>query len=188
MTETAGKTTMDLMGALDFAARKHAGQKRKGAAAAPYVNHLAEVADMLARATDGRDSVLVLAGLLHDILEDTDTTRDELERAFGAEVAALVAEVSDDETLPKAERKRLQVTTAAGKSPRAKMLKLADKTSNMSAIASDPPAGWSVARRLDYIHWARDVAAHCRGVNARLEAGFDAAHAAALAWLRELDE
>ena len=131
--------------------------------------------------------MLVLGGLLHDTIEDTDTTRDELERAFGAEVAALVAEVSDDKSLPKAERKRLQVATAAGKSPRAKMLKLADKTSNLAAIASDPPDGWDAARRLDYVRWARNVVDHCRGVNARLEAGFDEVYAKTLTQLEGLD-
>ncbi len=181
MREDADNATVALMRALDFAARKHAGQRRKGAVDTPYINHLAEVADLLARATDGRDLVLVLGGLLHDAIEDTDATREEIEEEFGAEVAALVAEVSDDKSLPKAERKRLQIETAAGKSARARMLKLADKTSNVRSVAEDPPVGWELDRRLDYLEWARAVAAGCRGVNGRLEAAFDEAHAAALA-------
>lgn len=180
--------TIDLMRALDFAARKHAGQTRKGAAAGPYINHLAEVADLLARATDGADPVVVLGGLLHDTLEDTATTRAELEDAFGAEVAALVAEVSDDKSLPKSERKRRQVEHAPNLSTRAKMLKLADKTSNVAAIASDPPTDWDSARRLEYVHWAQAVIVHCRGVNQRLEAGFDEACAATLAAIGEQDQ
>ena len=173
--------TIDLMRALDFAARKHAGQTRKGAAAEPTINHLAEVAALLARASDGADPVLVLGGLLHDILEDTATTPAELEDAFGPEVSALVAEVSDETSLPKSERKRLQIEHAPDLSSRAKMLKLADKTSNVTAIASDPPTDWDATRRLEYVHWAEQVIAHCRGVNRRLETGFDDACANARA-------
>ena len=180
--------TIDLMRALDFAARKHAGQTRKGAAADPYINHPAEVADLLARATDGADPVVVLGGLLHDTLEDTATTRAELEDAFGAEVAALVAEVSDDMSLAKSERKRLQIEHAADLSTRGKMLKLADKTSNVAALANDPPTNWDSAQRLEYIRWANQVIAPCRGVNQRLEAGFDDACATALASIGEQDE
>ena len=179
--------TIDLMRALDFAARKHAGQTRKDAAATPYINHLAEVADLLARATDGADPVLVLGGLLHDSLEDTATTRAELEDAFGPEVAALVAEVSDDMALPRRERKRLQVEHAADLSQRAKMLKLADKTSNLSAIADNPPAGWDHEWQRAYVGWAREVADHCRGINQRLEDWFDEAYAAALTRIDERD-
>ena len=180
--------TIDLTRALDFAARKHAGQTRKGAAAEPYVNHLAKVAELLARASDGADPVVVLGGLLHDILEDTETTHAELEEAFGDEVAALVAEVSDDMSLPKSERKRRQIEHARELSTRAKMLKLADKTSNVAAIVSNPPTNWDSAQRLEYVHWAQEVIAHCRGVNQRLEAGFDDACAAAFASIGEQDE
>ncbi len=173
--------TIDLTRAFNFAARKHADRTRKGAAAEPTINHLAEVADLLARASDGTDPVLVLGGLLHDTLEDTATTRAELEDAFGPEVAALVAEVSDDMSLPKSERKRRQIEHAPELSTRAKMLKLADKTSNVAAMTSDPPANWDSAQRLEYVRWAHQVIAHCRGVNQRLEAGFDDAYTAALA-------
>ena len=109
--------------ALDFAARKHAHQRRKGELEEPYINHLAEVTQMLAAATEGRDTVLVVAGLLHDTIEDTETTFDELEARFGREVADLVAEVSDDKSLRKAERKRLQIEKTPTKSDRAKMIK-----------------------------------------------------------------
>src|SRR5215813_7753386 len=112
--------------ALDFAARKHVHQRRKGELAEPYINHLSDVASRLAEATNGEDATLVIAGLLHDTLEDTDTTFDELSKEFGREVAELVAEVSDDKTLAKAERKRRQVAETPGKSLRAKMIKLAD--------------------------------------------------------------
>lgn len=170
--------------AWDFAARRHVQQRRKGEAAEPYVNHLAEVAHLLAEATGGADPVLVIAGVLHDTIEDTATTRADLERIFGPEVAALVAEVTDDKTLPKAERKRLQVVTAPHKSARAKMIKLADKTSNLRALAASPPLSWDLARRIEYFRWAAEVVAGCRGVNPRLEALFDEAYAAGLAELQ----
>jgi (p)ppGpp synthase/HD superfamily hydrolase len=162
-----------------FAADKHAHQRRKGEAAEPYVNHLAEVAHLLAVAVEGRDANLIAAGLLHDTLEDTDTTWAELAAAFNEDIAELVGAVTDDRTLPKLERKRLQVERAAHKSDRAKMLKLADKTSNLRGIVASPPAGWSIERRLDYLAWGRAVAEGLRGVHAGLEAEFDAAAAAA---------
>lgn len=169
--------------ALDFAARKHAGQRRKGKAAEPYVNHLAEVARLVAEGTEGKDATAVVAALLHDTIEDTGTTREELEREFGAEVAALVAEVTDDKALPKAERKRLQVANAPGKSARAKVIKLADKTSNLRSITASPPVGWDWQRQREYFDWAARVAAGCRGVNPTLESWFDQACAVGIAAL-----
>ena len=123
-----------------FAADKHTGQLRKGEAGEPYVNHVIEVAEMLARASDGADVELVIGGLLHDTIEDTGATHAEVAAIFGVVVADLVAEVTDDKSLPKAERKRLQVLHAPHKSARAKQLKLADKTSNLRALASSPPS------------------------------------------------
>jgi (p)ppGpp synthase/HD superfamily hydrolase len=158
---------------VDFAALKHRGQRRKGAAGEPYFNHLAEVAFLVAKATEGRDPLAVLGALLHDTIEDTETTADELEAEFGADVARLVAEVTDDKRLPKAERKRLQVETAPEKSRQARMLKIADKTSNLRAMAMSPPMGWDLERRNDYIDWAEAVVAGCRGLSERLEEGFD---------------
>jgi len=169
--------TVTLMRALDFAARRHAGQRRKGASDTPYINHLAEVANLLAEATGGADTNLVAAGLLHDAVEDTDVTKEEIAQAFGDDVAALVAAVSDDKSLPKAERKRLQIETAAGKSDRAKMLKIADKTSNLGGIANDPPHDWPAERKREYIEWAKSVVDRCRGASPDLEARFDDAYA-----------
>jgi (p)ppGpp synthase/HD superfamily hydrolase len=165
--------------AADFAARAHASQKRKGAAQEPYINHLAEVALLLTEATGGQDPALIAAAWLHDTLEDTITEREELESLFGKEVATVVAEVTDDKSLPKSERKRLQIETAASKSRSARMLKIADKTSNLRALAKSPPMGWDLKRREDYVAWAEAVVAGCRGLNAELEAVFAAAVAAA---------
>jgi guanosine-3',5'-bis(diphosphate) 3'-pyrophosphohydrolase len=161
--------------AFDFAARKHVDHRRKGIAAEPYLNHLTEVAHLLAEATGGADPVLVAAGVLHDVLEDTATTADELARLFGAEVADLVREVTSDKSLARADRKRLQLEAASTKSTRARLIKLADKTSNARALASSPPADWPPARRQEYLDWARAVVAGCRGVSPFLEARFDAA-------------
>jgi guanosine-3',5'-bis(diphosphate) 3'-pyrophosphohydrolase len=164
-----------IMQAADFAARRHAGQRRKGAAAEPYVNHLLEVATLLAEATGGSDAALIAAALLHDSLEDTATEYEELDARFGADIAALVAAVTDDKSLPKAERKRRQIESAPSAAPRVKLLKIADKTSNVRALVVSPPSNWDVARVPDYIDWAEKVVAGCRGLNAVLERAFDAA-------------
>jgi (p)ppGpp synthase/HD superfamily hydrolase len=170
-----------VVNAADFAAKRHANQRRKGAAGEPYINHLAEVAMLLAGATGGNDAALVAAGFLHDTLEDTPTEYEELAALFGSDVADLVAAVTDDKSLPKAERKRLQVEHTPKKSVRARLLKLADKISNVRSLATSPPADWDVARALDYVDWAEGVAAGCRGLNATLEHLFDAAAAEARA-------
>ncbi len=162
-----------------FAADKHTGQVRKGEAGEPYVNHVIEVAEMLARASGGGDVELVIGGLLHDTIEDTGATHEEVAAIFGVVVADLVMEVTDDKSLPKAERKRLQVLHAPHKSARAKQLKLADKTSNLRALASSPPASWPLSRQREYLDWARSVAAGLRGANAWLEEQFDQAAAEA---------
>ena len=164
-----------IVAAADFAARRHAGQRRKGVAGEPYVNHLLEVAALLAEATGGRDAELVAAALLHDTLEDTATEYEELAALFGRDIAALVAEVTDDKSLPKAERKRRQIESAPAASERAKLLKIADKTSNVRALVVSPPTNWDVARVADYIDWAEKVVAGCRGLNPALERAFDAA-------------
>ena len=157
------------------AAERHVNQRRKGERAEPYVNHLAEVADLVAEATNGSDPNLVVAAVRHDTIEDTGLTYAELQAQFGTDVADLVAEVTDDTSLPKVERKRRQVDYANKKSARAKLLKLADKTSNLRSIGSSPPADWSLERKRQYLQWARDVAAGLRGANAWLEAQFDEA-------------
>ena len=162
--------------ALDFAARKHVGHRRKGLAAEPYINHLAEVALLLAEATHGKDTELVMAGLLHDCIEDQGVRFEELTELFGADVAGLVGEVTDDSSLAKAERKRLQVEHAPHKSERARMLKIADKISNLHSMRSSPPKDWDVKRRREYFEWAKAVVTGCRGVSASLEAKFDKAY------------
>jgi (p)ppGpp synthase/HD superfamily hydrolase len=148
---------LTVLKAADAAAQWHALQKRKGAAGEPYINHLVEVARLVAEATNGNDPNLVTAALLHDAVEDQNVSPATIAEMFGDDVAALVGEVTDDKALPKQERKRLQVENAPHKSRRAKILKLADKISNVRAIGAGPPLGWPLERRRDYIKWARDV-------------------------------
>ncbi|NWH08194.1 MAG: bifunctional (p)ppGpp synthetase/guanosine-3',5'-bis(diphosphate) 3'-pyrophosphohydrolase [Alphaproteobacteria bacterium] len=151
-----------------FAASAHVGHRRRGLAQEPYFNHLAEVAQLVAEATGGRDINVIAAAYLHDTVEDVGVTADQLRAAFNDDVAALVLEVTDDKALPKAERKRLQVVNAPHKSERAKLIKLADKTSNLRALVLSPP-DWPLERRQEYVDWARAVAAGLFGVNAALE-------------------
>jgi (p)ppGpp synthase/HD superfamily hydrolase len=164
-----------LMQAADAAARWHVQQRRKGQAAEPYVNHLLEVANLVAAATEGREPDVVIAALLHDAVEDQGITTEQIEADYGAKVAGIVGEVTDDKSLPKAERKRRQVETAANKSREAKLIKLADKTSNLRAIADSPPPDWSAERRSDYVRWASEVIAKVRGTSPWLERQFDEA-------------
>jgi len=161
--------------AADAAARWHAHQRRKGAAQEPYINHLLEVADLVAEATSGSEPAAVIAALLHDAIEDQNVTSETIASEFGQHVAQIVMEVTDDKSLPKAERKRLQVEHAPHKSREAKLVKLADKTSNLRAVAKSPAADWSVERRLDYVEWARCVVAGIRGTSPWLEQQFDEA-------------
>lgn len=170
--------------ALDFAAHKHTDQRRKGVRAEPYVNHLAEVARLVAEATGGRDHEAVIAALLHDTLEDTDATREELEREFGATIAGIVAEVTDDKRLTKAERKQRQIEHAPHASHKAKLVKLADKISNLRSMRTSPPADWRQVRKVEYFEWAAAVVAGLRGTSDALEAQFDEAYRTGLAEIR----
>ena len=162
-----------LLQAARFAAEKHRFQRRKGADASPYINHPIEVADLLANIGGVADLATLVAAVLHDTVEDTETTPAEVEALFGAEVRALVAEVTDDMSLPDAERKRLQIEHAPRLSPRAKEIKIADKISNVLDITHNPPAGWSPKRKREYLEWADQVVAGCRGVNQGLDRWFD---------------
>jgi guanosine-3',5'-bis(diphosphate) 3'-pyrophosphohydrolase len=163
--------------ALAFAADKHRDQRRKDAAASPYINHPIALANVLVREGGVSEPEVVAAALLHDTLEDTQTSPAELRAAFGERVAGIVAEVTDDKSLPKAERKRLQIEHAAAISREAKLVKLADKICNLRDMAEHPPASWDLARRREYFDWARAVIDRLRGVHPGLEGAFDAAYA-----------
>lgn len=159
--------------ALKFSAEKHRGQRRKDEQASPYINHPIEVANVLWNIGEVYDVTTIIGALLHDTLEDTDTTPEEIHINFGQEVLALVLEVSDDKSLPKKERKLKQIEKAPFLSFRAKQLKLADKICNINDIANFPPVNWSWQRKNEYLEWANSVVAGLRGTNTRLEKYFD---------------
>jgi (p)ppGpp synthase/HD superfamily hydrolase len=162
-----------ILAAARFAAEKHAQQKRKGELGEPYMNHLVEVAELIAASSELLDPELIMAGFLHDIVEDTNVTLQQLENLFGHDVANLVAEVTDDKTLPKETRKRLQVQDAPRKSERAQTLKLADKISNLRSILVSPPIGWSLERKQQYFEWAKQVVSGLNAPNSFLKTEFD---------------
>jgi (p)ppGpp synthase/HD superfamily hydrolase len=169
------KEWVTVLRAADAAARWHVHQRRKGAAQEPYINHLLEVASLVAEATHGKDPDLVIAALLHDAVEDQEVPPELIAREFGNRVHDLVQEVSDDKTSPKEDRKEEQIKTAHKKSKDAKIIKLADKASNLRSMTFSPPPNWSVKRRLEYIGWAKQVVAGLRGASPWLEHRFEAA-------------
>jgi guanosine-3',5'-bis(diphosphate) 3'-pyrophosphohydrolase len=164
-----------LIRAMHFAADKHRDQRRKDVIESPYINHPIAVAEILATIGGVDDVDVLVAAVLHDTIEDTETTASELETLFGSRITRIVEEVTDDKSLPKAERKRLQVEHARSISPEGALVKLADKTSNIQDIAHNPPRGWDEERRREYLDWAREVVDSLPPVNSHLRAEFDSA-------------
>ena len=167
-----------LLCAISFAATKHRDQRRKDLAASPYINHPIALANVLANEAGIDDERVLIAAVLHDTVEDTETAEQELVKEFGHEIAGIVLEVTDDKALPKAERKRLQVEHAGTISRRAKLVKLADKICNLRDLANSPPADWPLQRRRDYFDWAKEVVDGLRGTHPGLETIFDEAYKA----------
>jgi len=174
-----GKQTTEslLFDALAFAALKHRNQRRKDADASPYINHPIALAQLLATEGGITDTKTLIAAVLHDTVEDTETSYEELRSRFGKKIADVVAEVTDDKTLPKAERKRLQIEHAPHMSKRAALVKLADKTCNLRDVAYAPPADWPLARRREYFDWAKAVVDGLPMVSKPLRKAFDTAYA-----------
>lgn len=166
-----------LFEALAFAAHKHRAQRRKDKEASPYINHPIALADVLANEGGVDDPVALSAAVLHDTIEDTETTYEELRERFGKEIADVVMEVTDDKLLEKAERKERQVVHAPHLSQRAKLVKLADKICNLRDIASNPPANWPLERKREYYDWAKRVIDGLRGAHPGLERIFDREYA-----------
>jgi GTP diphosphokinase / guanosine-3',5'-bis(diphosphate) 3'-diphosphatase len=162
-----------ILAASAFAAHKHREQKRKGADAVPYINHPIAVANVLVNEANITDTTTLAAAILHDTIEDTDATAHEIEAAFGSEIAAVVVEVTDDKSLPKHERKRLQIEHSGVISDRAKLVKLADKICNLRDITRSPPVDWPIDRKRDYFSWAQQVVEKMRGQSAALDALVD---------------
>lgn len=167
------ESTGTLLKALRFSSEKHSNQRRKDARSSPYINHPIQVVEILWMIGDVRDVTLLVASILHDTIEDTDTQPEEIKAEFGEDVLALVLEVTDDKSLPKQERKQLQVEHAPHKTRNAKLLKLADKISNVQDIITSPPRDWSLERKQEYLLWTEQVVAGLRGVNEKLEMHYD---------------
>jgi len=162
-----------VLSAAQFAADKHRDHRRKDIARTPYINHPLDVAHILWFEGGVRDVKVLTAALLHDTVEDTDTSFVEVETHFGTEVRKMVEEVTDDRTLTSRERKAKQIKKASHISPAAQQIKLADKISNLRDIFREAPKGWSVERQVQYFKWAEKVINQLRGVNPQLEAAFD---------------
>ncbi len=165
-----------ILEALQFAALKHRDQRRKDLEASPYINHPIALANILWREGGITDADVICAALLHDTVEDTQTTQAELREAFGRKIASVVMEVTDDKSLEKADRKRLQIEHAPHLSREAKLVKLADKISNVRDMLASPPAHWPIRRRREYFDWAKKVVDALRGVHPKLEKIFDEAY------------
>lgn len=163
----------NLLQAASFSAERHVYQKRKGERAEPYINHPLEVANLLANIGMVDDVDILIAAMLHDTIEDTETTAEELTERFGSRVTGFVLELTDDKSLPKAVRKQKQIEHAPHLSPEAKQIKLADKISNILDVTNHPPADWSLELRREYIEWGVAVAKGLRGVSEKLEQFFD---------------
>jgi len=157
-----------LFNALSYASQMHQNQRRKGSDT-PYVNHLIDVARLLAEYHMGDDLVLMQAALLHDVVEDTEADMRDVEVIFGQDVASVVAEVTDDKSLPKHLRKQLVVENCAHWTWRAKVLKLADLISNVNDVIHRPPTSWDLERQSNYFGWAAQVAQMMAGAHPELE-------------------
>lgn len=166
-----------ILRAVAFAAHKHRDQRRKDKDASPYINHPIQLATVLWEEGGVRDAEVIAAALLHDTLEDTETSLQELRGEFGEEIAAVVLEVTDTQWIKKQVRKRLQVARAKYSSEKARLVKLADKICNLRDIAAHPPAGWALERKRQYFDWAKEVVDQLRGTHAGLEQKFDEVYA-----------
>jgi guanosine-3',5'-bis(diphosphate) 3'-pyrophosphohydrolase len=166
-----------ILQALEFASVKHKDQRRKDAEASPYINHPIALAKVLCVEAGITDTKVICGALLHDTIEDTETTAEELQEHFGKVITKIVLEVTDDKNLPKSERKRLQIEHALHASKRAKLVKLADKISNLRDILNSPPADWSIKRKQEYFDWAKQVVDQVRDASKKLSNTFDAIYA-----------
>lgn len=162
--------------ALSFAADKHKNQRRKDEAASPYINHPISLANILINEGGVNDINILIGAILHDTIEDTETSEEELRKEFGEKIASIVMEVTDDKSLAKEERKIKQIEHSSHISNEAKHIKLADKISNLRDIISSPPKNWPDERKQDYFEWAGKVIDQVRGTNSRLESIFDSLH------------
>lgn len=172
---TNKSTSAALLDAVMFAAERYKNQRRKDVDASPYINHPIALAHLLASTGGVEDVAILQAAILHDTIEDTDTTADELRECFGEQVTNMVLEVTDDKSLHKQRRKELQVEHAPHMSTGAALIKLANKTCNLRDIANTPPTDWPVAQRQAYFDWAKRVVDKLPKVNESLLQAFEQA-------------
>lgn len=172
-----GGEMAQLIDAIAFAAQKHRHQRRKDVHASPYINHPIELVQVLVGEAGILDTAVLVAAILHDTIEDTQTTEQEIAARFGGAIASVVVELTDDKDLPKPQRKAAQVARAASATQHARLVRLADKICNLRDVAQSAPVGWSVARCREYFDWARAVVDGMRGTHAVLEALFDEVYA-----------
>jgi guanosine-3',5'-bis(diphosphate) 3'-pyrophosphohydrolase len=167
-----------ILTALEFSSHKHRDQRRKDNIASPYINHPISLANVLCNEGKITNAKVICAALLHDTIEDTETTSDELKSRFGKRITNIVLEVTDNKSLPKVERKLAQIDHAKNASKRAKLVKLADKICNLRDILFTPPADWTISRKREYFDWSNAVVDQIRGTNKKLERIFDELYAA----------
>ena len=182
---TAVKEISLVLKAFSFAAKKHSNQRRKDSTSTPYINHPIDVAYLLWEIGKVRDLDIITAAILHDTLEDTDTTAEELEAEFGVKIRKLVEEVSDDKNLPKDERKQYQIDTTDSLSFSARNIKLADKICNVEALVESPPVDWSEKRKIEYAAWGNEVVKKLTGTNLKLERFFEGLYSTAMIILKK---
>lgn len=171
--QASNQLVPQLIQCVNFAAIKHRDQRRKDTVKTPYINHPIGVANILVTEGDVSNVNVLMAAILHDTVEDTETSFDEIEEHFGAEICKIVNEVTDDKSLPKQERKRLQIVHAATVSHEAKLVKLADKLYNLRDLCTCCPDGWTLERCDEYFKWAKQVVDNLRGTNQKLEDALD---------------
>ena len=165
-----------ILKALEFSARKHKNQRRKDVESSPYINHPISLANILCNEAHVTDVNVICGALLHDTIEDTETEPEELESEFGIEIKNIVMDVTDDKSLLKHERKQAQIDHAPHITEQAKLVKLADKISNLRDVSINPPPTWSLERRQEYFEWAKKVIDQLRGAHPQLESIFDDAY------------
>lgn len=156
---------------LSYASEKHKNQRRQGVNKTPFINHPIEVCRILSEVGGVTDEDILCSCLGHDLIEDANVTFEDLEMLFGIRVANMVQECSDDKSLPKQERKRLQIIHTKTISDDAKLIKLADKIANMQSVLNDPP-NWPLERKIKSFDWSYEVVGWIQGLNPALEEMF----------------
>ena len=162
----------ELIDAILYAASSHAGQLRKDCVT-PYINHPIEVMHLLVYTGGIEDHEILMAAVLHDVIEDTSVTAEDIAERFGKNVASVVLELTDDVTQPKEERKRLQLQNAGKLSRAARLIRISDKICNVYDMLYAPPGNWDLKRRKEYIEWANAVVKKISGTNEGLESHFE---------------